>query len=164
MSTEEFVLIPRHRFIQEQRPVSQILRKPEIQNPAKQLSLLHSNSKQQIAQPTMEFGSEQQTDNVTTADKENQSMMTDNISSQVHYDIVFLRDEKFQKAKKILKRVNESQIISIDDKVNLNFSNQDTQRNFGIHIFARITAKLVKNNRCTLSYTLSPKHSYTIYL
>ena len=35
MSAEEFVLIPRHMFIQEQGEVLQILKNPEIQNPAK---------------------------------------------------------------------------------------------------------------------------------
>ena len=39
--------------------VSQILKNPEIQNPAKQLSLLQGNSKRQIAPATAHFISEQ---------------------------------------------------------------------------------------------------------
>ena len=102
MSTE-FVLIPRRMFIQEQREVSQILKYPETQSPAKQLSLLQKNSKPQTPPASIQFSSEQQTDNITTVDKENQSMI-DNINSKVLYDIEFLQDEKFQKAKNIFER------------------------------------------------------------
>ena len=41
--------------------------------------------------------------------------MANGISSKALYDIDFLQDEKFQKAKKILEKINESQIFSIDD-------------------------------------------------
>ena len=102
MSIEEFVLIPRQLFIQEQQQVSQILKNPEIQNPAKQLQLLQRNSKRPEAPSTIHFSSEQQPHNVSTADKENQSM-ANGISSKFLYDIDFLQDEKFQKAKKILE-------------------------------------------------------------
>ena len=49
-------------FIQEQQQVLQILKNPEIQNPAKQLSLLQRNLKRQTAPSAIHFRSEQQID------------------------------------------------------------------------------------------------------
>ena len=135
MSTEELMLIPHQMFIQEQRQVSQVLKNPEIQSLAKQLSLLQRNSKRPEAPSTIHFGSKQQTENVTTADIENQSMAND-ISSKVLFDIDFLQDEKCQKAKKILETINESQLISIDDKGKLIFSNQETEFSASTFLYA----------------------------
>ena len=129
------MLIPHQMFIQEQRQVSQILKNPKIQSPAKQLSLLQRNSKRPETPSTIHFGSKQQTENVTTSDKENQSMAND-ISSKVLYDIDFLQDEKCQKAKKILETINESQLISIDNKGNLIFSNQETEFSASTFLYA----------------------------
>ena len=135
MSTEEFVLIPRPMFIEEQREVAQILQNPEIQNPGKQLSLLQRNSKPQTPPASIEFSLEQQTDNVTTADEENQSMI-DNINSKVLYDIDFLQGEKFQKEKKILETINDSEIISVDNEGNLIFSNENTEVSASTFLYA----------------------------
>ena len=59
------------------------------------------------------------------SDEDNQSM-TNDISSKVLFDIDFLPEEEFQKAKKFLESINESQIVSINNKGSLIFSNKDT--------------------------------------
>ena len=61
--------------------------------------------------------------------------MANDSSSKILYDIDFLPDEKFQKANKILETINESQIISIDDRGNLIFSNQDTEISASTFLF-----------------------------
>ena len=85
-------------FLKERQQGSQVLKNPEIQNPAGELSLLLRDSKRQTAQSTKHFSSKQHTGNVTTADKENQPL-NNNISSKFQNDIGFLQDEEIQKAK-----------------------------------------------------------------
>ena len=125
MPTDEFVLIPRNMFTTEQPQVSQILKYPTARNKSKQLSLLQRTLKQEQPEAVIHQNTEQQTDDVMVSDEEEkQQKITDRFkqkefdefSQNVIDDIKFPDKDKLEKSKIILKKINQSRNISLDDE------------------------------------------------
>ena len=119
------MLIPRNMFTIEQPQVSQILKDPTARNKSKQLSLLQRTLKQEQPEAVIHQNTEQQTDDVMVSGEEGkQQKITDGfkqkefeeISQNVIDDINFLDKDKLEKSKIILKKINQSRNISLDDE------------------------------------------------
>ena len=126
MHTEDFVLIPKQMYAREQHHVSQLLSNKVIKNPAKQISLLQLN-KLTTALPTSQKDTEQQTDasmddTSTINESMEKSVTTDNTSTirqGVFNDIRILKGIKFERAKKILEIIVDSDSVSLDSSKRL---------------------------------------------
>ena len=109
MHTEEFVLIPTQMYTREQLHVSLLLSNKDINNTAKQISLLERN-KLPTAPPVPQQDTEQQTDTSvddrsTINESMEKSFTTDNtsfIKKGVLNDIRILKGIKFERANTIL--------------------------------------------------------------
>ena len=125
MPTEEFLLIPPNMCTTEQPQVLQIFKDPTARNKSKQRSLLQRTLKQEQPEAVIHQNTEQQTDDVMASDEEEkQQKITDGfkqkefdeISQNVIDDINFLDKDKLEKSKIILKKINQSRNISLDDE------------------------------------------------
>ena len=133
MHTEEFVLIPKQMYTREQPHVSQLLSNKNIQNPAKQISLLQRN-KSPSALSASQQDTEQQTDaSVDDRSTKNESMAksftTDNTSTikkGVLNDIRILKGIKFERANTILDMIEESDSVSLDSSKRLLINGTNT--------------------------------------
>ena len=121
MHTEEFVLIPKQMHTKQQPHISQLLSNKNIHNPAKQISLLQRN-KSPSAPSASQQDKEQQTDapvddRSTINESMEKSFTTDNTSTigkGVLNDIRILKGIKFERARKILEIIEESNSVSLD--------------------------------------------------
>ena len=111
MHTEEFVLIPRQMYANEQPQIAQLLNKKNVREKAKQISLLQ-RSKSPPA-PTTQQDTQQQTDNILenvkdelneTRDDKIDIKVSTEIRERVLRDIKHLDRKKFEKASIILKK------------------------------------------------------------
>ena len=126
MHTEEFVLIPKQMYTREQPHVSQLLSNKNIHNPAKQISLLQRN-KSPSAPSASQQATEQQTDapvddRSTINESMEQSFTLDNTSTigkVVLNDIRILKGIKFERARKILEIIEESDSVSLNSSKRL---------------------------------------------
>ena len=114
MHTEEFVLIPRQMYANEQPQIAQLLNNKNLRE--KQLSLLQ-RSKSPPALSTTQQDTQQQTDNILenvkdelneTRDDKIDTKVSTEIRERVLRDIKHLDRKKFEKASKILEKI-ESQ-------------------------------------------------------
>ena len=119
MHTEEFVLIPRQMYANEQPQIAQLLNNKNVQEKAKQISLLQ-RSKSPPAPSTTQQDTQQQTDNILENVKgELNETRDDKIDTkvsreQVLRDIKHLDRKKFEKASIILEKIEESESLSLD--------------------------------------------------
>ena len=112
MHTEEFVLIPRQMYANDQSQIAQLLNNKNVREKAKQISLLQ-RSKSPPAPSTTQQDTQQQTDNIlenakdelneTRDDKINTKVSTE-IRERVLRDIKHLDRKKFEKASTILEK------------------------------------------------------------
>ena len=134
MHTEEFVLIPKQMYTREQPHVSQLLSNKDINNPAKQISLLQRN-KIPAAPPFLQPDTEKQTDtSVDDRSTINESMekssTTDNTSTikkGVLNEIRILKGIKFERANTILEIIEESDSVSLDSSKRLRINGTNTE-------------------------------------
>ena len=104
MLTEEFVLIPRQMYANEQPQITQLLNKKNVREKAKQISLLQ-RSKSPPAPSTLQKDTQQQTDIIleTVKDELNETRdeKIDKVSTEIRERV--LRDIKHLDRKKIEK-------------------------------------------------------------
>ena len=112
-------------FTTEQPQVLQILNDPVARNKSKQLSLLQRTLKHEQPEAVIHQNTEQQTDDVMVSDEEEKRQNItdrfkqkefDEISQNVINDISFLEKDKLEKSKIILKKINQSRNVSLDDE------------------------------------------------
>ena len=105
MHTEEFVLIPRQMYANEQPQITQLLNNKNIREKAKQISLLQRN-KSPPAPSTMQQDTQQQTDKILetvkdelneTRDQKIDTKTSNEIRERVLRDIKHLDKKKFEK-------------------------------------------------------------------
>ena len=122
MHTEEFVLIPRQMYANEQPQIAQLLNNKNVRDKAKQISLLQ-RSKSPPAPSTTQQDTQQQTDNILenvkdelneTRDDKIDTKISTEIRERVLRDIKHLDRKKFEKASIILEKVEESESLSLD--------------------------------------------------
>ena len=131
MHTEEFVLIPRQMYANEQPQIAQLLNNKNIQEKAKQISLLQ-RSKSPPAPSTTQQDTQQQSDNIleNVKDELNETR-DDKIDTKVSREQV-LRDikhhdrKKFEKASIILEKIEESESLSLDQTSRLAVNKSST--------------------------------------
>ena len=133
MHTEKFVLIPKQMYTREQPHISQLLSNKNIHNPGKQTSLLQRNES-----PSAPSASQQDTEQQTDAPVDdrstiNQSMEksfttgnTSTIGKGVLNDIRILKGIKFERARKILEIIEESDSVSLDSSKRLLINGTNT--------------------------------------
>ena len=133
MHTEEFVLIPKQMYTREQPHISQLFSNKDVHNPAKQISLLQRN-KSPSAPPASQQDKEQQTDaSIDDTSTINESMeklfTTDNtaIKQGVLNDIRILKGVKFERARKKLEIIEESDSVSLDSSKRLLIKGSNTE-------------------------------------
>ena len=134
MHTEEFVLIPKQMYTREQPQISQLLSNKNIYNPAKQISLLQRNNSPS-APPASQQDTEQQTnasmdDTSTINESMEKSFTTDNTSTirqRVLNDIRILKGIKFERARKILEIIEESDSVTLDSSKRLIIKGSNTE-------------------------------------
>ena len=121
MHTEEFVLILRQMYANEQPQIAQLLNNKNVREKAKQISLLQ-RSKYPPA-PTTQQDTQQQTDNILENVKDELNETRDDkivikvsteIREQVLRDIKRFDRKKFEKASIILEKIEESESLSLD--------------------------------------------------
>ena len=131
MHTEEFVLIPRQMYANEQPQIAQLLNNKNVQEKAKQISLLQ-RSKSPPAPSTTQQDTQQQTDNILENVKgELNETRDDKIDTkvsreQVLRDIKHLDRKKFEKASIILEKIEESESLSLDQTSRLAVNKSST--------------------------------------
>ena len=112
MHTEEFVLIPRQMYANEQTQITQLLNNENVREKAKQISLLQ-RSKSPSAPSTPQPDTQQQTDNILetvkdelneTRDEKIDTTFSTEIRERVLRDIKHLDRKKFEKASIILEK------------------------------------------------------------
>ena len=119
MHTEEFVLIPRQMYANEQPQIAQLLNNKNVREKAKQISLLQ-RSKSPPAPSTTQQDTQQQTDNILENVKDELSETRDDKTDtkfsreRVLRDIKHLDRKKFEKASIILEKILESKSLSLD--------------------------------------------------
>ena len=118
MHTEEFVLIPRQMYANEQPQIAQLLNNKNVRDKAKQISLLQ-RSKSPPAPSTTQQDTQQQTDNILENVKDELNETRDTkisteIRERVLRDIKDLDRKKFEKASIISEQVEESESLSLD--------------------------------------------------
>ena len=175
MPTEEFVLIPRNMFTTEQPQVSQILKDPTARSKSEQLSLLQRTLKQEQPEAVIHQNKEQQTDDVIVSDEEEkQQQFTDGfnqkefdeISQNVIDDINFLDKDKLEKSKTILKKINQSRNISLDDEGEILIDERSTNIPASTFLYAlqQTSTKLSHDHYEVLNYlNLAPHHTCNTY-
>ena len=121
MHTEEFVLILRQMYANEQPQIAQLLNNKNVREKAKQISLLQ-RSKYPPA-PTTQQDTQQQTDSILenvkdelneTGDDKIVIKVSTEIREQVLRDIKRFDRKKFEKASVILEKIEESESLSLD--------------------------------------------------
>ena len=139
MHTEEFVLIPRQMYANEQPQITQLLNNKNVRDKAKQISLLQ-RSKVPPAPSTPQQDTQQQTDNALETVKDELNETTDEkiprlksspevspeIKERVLRDIKHLDRKKFEKASIILEKIEESESLSLDQTSRLMVNNSGT--------------------------------------
>ena len=134
MHTEEFVLIPRQMYANEQPQIAQLLNNKNVQEKAKQISLLQ-RSKSPPAPSTTPQDTQQQTDNILenvkgelneTRDDKIDTKVSTEIREQVLRDIKHLDRKKFEKASIILEKIEESEYLSLDQTSRLAVNKSST--------------------------------------
>ena len=126
MHTEEFVLTPKQMYTREQPHKSQLLSNKNFLIQANQISLLQRN-KPPSAPSASQQDAEHQTDpsvdgRSTINGSMERSFTTDNTSTigkGVLNDIRFLKEIKFERARKILEIIEESDSVSLDSSKRL---------------------------------------------
>ena len=119
MHTEEFVLIPRQMYANEQPQIAQLLNNKNVREKAKQISLLQ-RSKSPPAPSTTQQDTQQQTDNILENVKDELNETRDDKTDtkfsreRVLRDIKHLDRKKFEKASIILEKLLESESLSLD--------------------------------------------------
>ena len=122
MHTEEFVLIPRQMYANEQPQIAQLLNNKNFREKAKQISLLQ-RSKSPPSPSTTQQDTQQQTDNILenakdelneTRDDKIDTKVSTEIRERVLRDIKHLDRKKFEKASIILEKIEESESLSLD--------------------------------------------------
>ena len=145
MHTEEFVLIPRQMYANEQPQITQLLNNKNVRDKAKQISLLQ-RSKFSPATSTPQQDTQQQTDNILETVKDELNETTDEkiprlksspensspevspeIKERVLRDIKHLDRKKFEKASIILEKKEESESLSLDQTSRLMVNNSGTE-------------------------------------
>ena len=121
MHTEEFGLILRQMYANEQPQIAQLLNNKNVREKAKQIPLLQ-RSKYPPA-PTTQQDTQQQTDNILENVKDELNETRDDkivikvsteIREQVLRDIKRFDRKKFEKASIILEKIEESESLSLD--------------------------------------------------
>ena len=103
MHTEEFVLIPRQMYANEQPQIAQLLNNKNVREKAKQISLLQ-RSKSPPAPSTTQQDTQQQTDNILENIKDElNETRDDKIDTKISRERV-LRDIKHLDRKNLKKR------------------------------------------------------------
>ena len=135
MHTEEFVLIPRQMYANEQPQIAQLLNNKNVREKAKQISLLQ-RSKSPPAPSTTQQDTQQQTDNIlenvkdelneTSDDKKINTKISTEIRERVLRDIKHLDRKKFEKASIILENLEESESLSLDQTSRLMVNKSST--------------------------------------
>ena len=132
MHTEEFVLIPRQMYANEQPQIAQLLNNKNVREKAKQISLLQ-RSKSPPAPYTTQQDTQQQTDNILenvkdelTRDDKIDTTISTEIRERVLRDIKHLDRKKFEKASIILEKIVESESLSLDQTLRLMVNKSST--------------------------------------
>ena len=134
MHTEEFVLIPRQMYANEQPQIAQLLNNKNVREKAKQISLLQ-RSKSPPAPSTTQQDTQQQTDNILenikdelneTRDDQIDTKISTEIRERVLRDIKHLDRKKFEKASIILEKIEESESLSLDQTSRLMVNKSST--------------------------------------
>ena len=134
MHTEEFVLIPRQMYANEQTQITQLLNNENVREKAKQISLLQ-RSKSPSAPSTPQPDTQQQTDNILetvkdelneTRDEKIDTTFSTEIRERVLRDIKHLDRKKFEKASIILEKIEESESLSLDQTSRLMVNKSST--------------------------------------
>ena len=135
MHTEEFVLIPRHMYANEQPQIAQLLNNKNVREKAKQISLLQ-RSKSPRAPSTTQQDTQQQTDKILenikyelkeTRDDKIDTKISTEIRERVLRDIKHLDRKKFEKASIILEKIEESEPLSLDQTSRLMVNKLSTE-------------------------------------
>ena len=134
MHTEEFMLIPRQMYANEQPQIVQLLNNKNIREKAKQISLLQ-RSKSPPAPSTTQQDTQQQTDNILenikdelneTRDDKIDTKISTEIRERVLRDIKHLDRKKFEKTSIILEKIEESESLSLDQTSRLMVNKSST--------------------------------------
>ena len=134
MHTEEFVLIPRQMYANEQPQIAQLLNNKNVREKAKQISLLQG-SKSPPAPSTTQQDTQQQTDNILenikdelneTRDDKIDTKISTEIRERVLRDIKHLDGKKFEKASIILEKIEESESLWLDQTSRLMVNKSST--------------------------------------
>ena len=134
MYTEEFVLIPRQMYANEQPQFTQLLNNKNAREKGKQISLLQ-RSKSPPAPSTTQQDTQQQTDNILenvkdelneTRDDKIDTKFSTEIRECVLRDIKHLDRKKFEKLSIILKKIEESDTLSLDQTSRLMVNKSST--------------------------------------
>ena len=134
MHTEEFALIPRQMYANEQPQIAQLLKNKNVREKEKQTSLLQ-RSKSPPAPSTTQQDTQQQTDilenvkdelNETRDDKIDTTFSTE-IRERVLRDIKHIDRKKFEKASIILEKIEESETLSLDQTSRLMVNKSSTR-------------------------------------
>ena len=132
MHTEEFVLIPRQMYANEQPQIAQLLNNKNVREKAKQISLLQ-RSKSPPAPYTTQQDTQQQTDNILenvkdelTRDDKIDTKVSAETRERVLRDIKHLDRKKFEKASIILEKIVESESLSLDQTSRLMVNKSST--------------------------------------
>ena len=132
MHTEEFVLIPRQMYANEQPQIVQLLNNKNVREKAKQISLLQ-RSKSPPAPSTTQQDTQQQTDNILENVKDELNETRDDRTDtkfsreRVLRDIKHLDRKKFEKASIILEKILESESLSLDQTSRLVVNKSSTR-------------------------------------
>ena len=131
MHTEEFVLIPRKMYANEQPQIAQLLNNKNVREKAKQISLLQ-RSKSPPAPSTTQQDTQQQTNNILENIKDElNETRGDKIDTKISRervlrDIKLLDRKKFEKASIILEEIEESESLSLDQTSRLMVNKSST--------------------------------------
>ena len=134
MHTEEFVLIPRQIYANEQPQIAQLLNNKNVREKAKQISLLQ-RSGSPPAPSTTQQDTQQQTDNNLenvkdglneTRDDKIDAKILNEIRERVLRDIKHLDRKKFKKSSIILEKIEESESLSLDQTSRLMVNKSST--------------------------------------
>ena len=189
MHTEEFVLIPRQMYANEQPQIAQLLSNKNVREKAKQISLLQ-RSKSPPAPSTTQQDTQQQTDinleNVKDELNETRDVKIDittfstEIRERVLRDIKHLDRKKFEKASIILEKIEESETLWLDQSSRLMVNKSSTGslvadflydlqqttsklsiEHYKVLTFLDISSQLTCNTYAEKFLALSPNESYS---
>ena len=134
MHIEEFVLMTKQMYTRDQPQNSQLLSNKDIHISAKQISLFQRN-KSPSAPSASQQDTEQQTDtSMDDTSTKNKSMEksftadnTSNIKQGGFNDISILKELKFERARKILDMIEESNSVSLESSERLLVNGSNTE-------------------------------------